>query len=952
LNYLLIFNILLFTVLIFIGGIVRHFSLTVLSVFLVIIFGTCNLFSPPTGSVKINLDSDFSSLTTETASNLEIGSYELTLNGPEGSVSKSVSGDKNMVTLEALAEGEWEISAKALKEGDSSMVLGQDTATVTIVAEKEATAGITIKPDSADGTLSVEAEWPDKTYNKVNIEAFLVSENGNTRDISNLFSVDISSDPNTASYSGNWENGDYTLSLSILEGSDLQEASTVWKKNETINIAAFQDNVVQFYPKKPEDGKNAYLDIANGRIFDGTFGMEYSTDNASTWSPGDGAVTEVDFSEGDSIWVREKTDLDAIKNLGTVKTLSGRPDLMPLECYIGRHRDVGDKTYYYDNADGAPGEVRSLRVRVKNIGDTTFSSKDITLNFYLSEDSTITKGDMPLYSKTYNLNEFSPDKVSLFFHRDCIEIPDVPPGHYYVGCIISTESDSAELTAGNNTTSPMNIDEIQIADSSNVSEGAIKVVNSWGDFEWSEWENIHDGHYWLTYDTVKSLKMKVYYYENDFSSVYSPTAVALFDISGDVKRDTCLIRLGMGDPADPIMEKRFQTNGSGNLAFPNNSMALDISEFAQYLNDYNLYLKADNTADTANSGNLNSFSLELYSDYNAGPIKTISMENLGNIASGQENIFTLQTKEKLTDAEEQDIFPSLRSPAGGVTLHEEKPDKAELSRDMELIGVYQPGKNYNIISKEGFGRGYAPPTREQWNTLTKLREVDTNRLRGALPEQVDHSATKYFPPIGSQAGEGSCSAFAHAYYIHTFTEAKEHNWDLSTISWTGGWDGQPDGSLNKIMSPDFIYHQINGGVDNGASISSAANTLIRVGGASWSEMPYDYEDSTSWPNKEAYLEAAQYRADEVGQNYWDRTSSYFIIEDDSDIHLLKELIAAGYCVSTGVYSGDQDGYGIYDLFDSNDVVSGYSGGPMNTNHANTIVGYKEGTEWDENNPDN
>jgi len=129
----------------------------------------------------------------------------------------------------------------------------------------------------------------------------------------------------------------------------------------------------------------------------------------------------------------------------------------------------------------------------------------------------------------------------------------------------------------------------------------------------------------------------------------------------------------------------------------------------------------------------------------------------------------------------------------------------------------------------------------------------------------------------------------------------------------------------------------------------AASLIIRVGCATWSKMPYDTEDHTSWPSEEAWREACRYRGREVGSHYWDFiTSGYFVIQNDSDINLLKTLIHAGYCVSTGIKAGPD---GLYDLLDSNDVVDRPDVEWMEINHAQTIVGYKEGSAWDKTDPD-
>jgi hypothetical protein len=161
------------------------------------------------------------------------------------------------------------------------------------------------------------------------------------------------------------------------------------------------------------------------------------------------------------------------------------------------------------------------------------------------------------------------------------------------------------------------------------------------------------------------------------------------------------------------------------------------------------------------------------------------------------------------------------------------------------------------------------------------------------------------------------------------------------------------------MSPDFVYHNINDGVDEGSSSFMAFTFINQTGCSTWARMPYSDQDHTAWPSEAAWREAAKYREGGAGMLYWlDSAGRYgdrcgeFIIEDDGDIALLKSLLAAGYCVVTGVWAGEPGNYGIYDFFSSVDVVDApgttvYPG----TNHAQTIVGYKEGAAWDPAHPE-
>ena len=526
-------------------------------------------------------------------------------------------------------------------------------------------------------------------------------------------------------------------------------------------------------------------------------------------------------------------------------------------------------------------------------------------------------------------------------------IPSVPAGTYYIVYEADVSNAVVEINEDNNASRPEQAMEFIVVESETPAAGAFKMVNSWGDYG-STWENVYDGHYWITYDVVKALEMGISYFYNDTSETYTPTIVAAFQIDHP-KRNECRLTLGLGDPADPVISKVVQSQYSsgtiitGAEPFPANPIVIDISEFAFYINDYDLYLVLENLGSTA--ATVLSFNVEYYSDYDAAALVTVAGTD-GTVAGTLSETFVAATTGALTEAQLPLIIPPPRATIASSQFIEEYPEPEELELDKQRIGVAVEGVNYNEIV-HGFGTGLKPPTEEEWATMKKLRGVQTFRTMGALPLSIDHSVSPFFPPVGSQAGEGSCTAWAVGYYVHTFNMAKEHNWDLLTTTWSGGWDGFPAINQDKIISPDFIYHQINNGVDQGSNMSMASSFLTRIGASSWQTMPYDYQDSTSWPSEEAWRESARYRGHGLQEGYFgaDDRSGYFVVDDDASVQLLKTLLASGYCVATGIHTD------IYDYFDANDVISDSGISVTGINHAQTIVGYKEGADWNQADPD-
>ena len=500
-----------------------------------------------------------------------------------------------------------------------------------------------------------------------------------------------------------------------------------------------------------------------------------------------------------------------------------------------------------------------------------------------------------------------------------------------------------------------------------LNENAIKLVNSWG--EEGTWENVADGSYWISYSALKTIQPRVCFYENNYDYVYQPRMLAVFKINHD-DRSQAIITIGTDDDINNNDAKKLQADygeiRSGSLPFTDVNgnyvtMVLDISELIPDIygeTKKDVYLRIYNTG---NAGTVESFSIEYYSNYSQSPFKTITGEK-GSFSANTFTTFKAETANALSSSEIAKIQPLTRAIYKSESIFvTEYPTEAELQEDIEKYGVYQEGGNYNIITEEGFGTGFLPPTEDELRATKKLRSINLPPTRSTPPKGVDLTTTKYFPPIGNQGNNGSCTAFTSAYYLHTFAEAREHDWDISAASWESSVNpfnpGQPVAAYHdKIISPFFVYNQINKG-GSGSSFENAMGLICRIGASSWEKMPLIIDDSsgiptvdsTSWPTEAAFREAAAYRG-RVPSTFTEGASvnSYgfgcFYIVDDDDIELLKKILAAGYCVATSVLASNSGDYTkMYNYLDVNDVIYSYpSQVPLSvTNHANTIVGYLE-----------
>jgi C1A family cysteine protease len=234
---------------------------------------------------------------------------------------------------------------------------------------------------------------------------------------------------------------------------------------------------------------------------------------------------------------------------------------------------------------------------------------------------------------------------------------------------------------------------------------------------------------------------------------------------------------------------------------------------------------------------------------------------------------------------------------------------------------------------DGHGTGFSTPTLEDIAEIAQNAYVIDSIVYTGTNSSVDNTATPWFPPIGNQDGKGSCVAWAVGYYVKTYQEAKEHNWDLSEANWEGGTYGHPTTSYqDKIMSPDFIYSLINGGVDQGANYEEAIDLVAAIGVSSWAKMPYVPSDITSWPSEAAWTEAPYYRTSS-SPNY-----EYLYTDTEEGLLSLKNWLAAGNLAVLAI-----DAYQ-FDAFTSQDVLVSYNFS-QELNHANTIVGYDDSLNY-------
>ncbi len=215
--------------------------------------------------------------------------------------------------------------------------------------------------------------------------------------------------------------------------------------------------------------------------------------------------------------------------------------------------------------------------------------------------------------------------------------------------------------------------------------------------------------------------------------------------------------------------------------------------------------------------------------------------------------------------------------------------------------AFRGGLLYQDLSK-------VAPQNEVKSIRPRLGCLDYREL-----SQVDLSAE--VPPIGDQAGQGSCVSWSLGYYHRTQLEYRERHWNMADPS--------------HQFSPAFIYNQVNGGGDQGSYFEHSARLVCEQGCASMADMPYDQYDCLSWPSESAYSHAIPFRT---------KTWNWMNVRDTVQLGNVKQLLANGSTVVLGI-NCYQNFMNIEQFHNTYCVADRY--GPNTFGHGVTIVGYDD-----------
>ncbi len=198
--------------------------------------------------------------------------------------------------------------------------------------------------------------------------------------------------------------------------------------------------------------------------------------------------------------------------------------------------------------------------------------------------------------------------------------------------------------------------------------------------------------------------------------------------------------------------------------------------------------------------------------------------------------------------------------------------------------------------------------------------LESPAIEAQAGNELDESVFNYegLPPVGNQSSQGSCTAWATAYYYLTYLQWQEHGFDTS----------DPD----NICSPAFTYNLINGGTDSGSMPSDAFEIFEKIGCGTMSDIPYTASNCTNFPEEETFINGMVNRID---QTYSISTQS------QAGLQTLKNHLLNGNIAMTAitVWSNFNEISSFNYTYCVNDIYGSDPGG-----HAVTIVGFDDNFE--------
>jgi C1A family cysteine protease len=238
-----------------------------------------------------------------------------------------------------------------------------------------------------------------------------------------------------------------------------------------------------------------------------------------------------------------------------------------------------------------------------------------------------------------------------------------------------------------------------------------------------------------------------------------------------------------------------------------------------------------------------------------------------------------------------------------------------LSDESNIIvpDTIKPQESINDPQQTGVACNY----NSRSSSFTEL--IDIIEIPNDLPEDYDLSSD--MPPVRSQGNQGSCVAWATSYYLKSYQEKIQHDYEYL--------------SYENVMSPAFVYNQskANDNCNSGSAIASALDVLKEYGVNNWKDFPYSDTQCSNLPTEELLNKASQNKIKEyfqVGIPDSNLDSNYTLI------NLIKTLV---YQKNPIVIALDWKDL-IFETQETELIATSFSQNPTDEcGHAVLIVGY-------------
>lgn len=432
--------------------------------------------------------------------------------------------------------------------------------------------------------------------------------------------------------------------------------------------------------------------------------------------------------------------------------------------------------------------------------------------------------------------------------------------------------------------------------------GKVKIVNSWGK---GYWEKVSDGCFYVTYEALKKGKVDMLFMKP--KERYRAKIMAIFKISA-TNRSSVKVKIGIENST----KYKVYENYAGTLSFPDNNIAIDITEIIP-INNERVYIEI-------NSGEVKYFAVEEVNE--SGECK-IKYETDSTAANSNRKKYV--TPVKLNEAEYEDKI-------NGITRKFNEEDiKEYLKNSIKYKNIKQEsGTGLRHISEEKLREMIEQDKIKVIDSIKAVKSLNKKEIE----KKVDYTESIYFPPIGNQFKKGACTTWSVGYYTATFYTAKANEWSFSEIK-EKVYPDIPEIYKDKIASPEFLYNQANSGGDNGSYIEEVMELATNVGVCSLKTMPYSENDYTKWPSETAWREAPKFRSSKENNFY------YLKIKTNEDIEAMKILLSEGYLSTIAI---DQS---ITSNSDETDTVYSNRYSTNKLDHAVTVAGYDDEIEKEE-----